>query len=88
MGAFLIFLSANPISWSSTKQRIVAHSSTEAQYRAITAAAIELQWVKSLLSELLAPVLLPPTLFLNNLGVTYLYDNLVFYSHMKHLNCN
>ena len=88
MGAFLIFLSANPISWSSTKQRIVAHSSTEAQYRAITTAAIELQWVKSLLSELLAPVLLPPTLFLNNLGVTYLYDNLVFYSHMKHLNCN
>ena len=49
-GAFLIFIYANPISWSSTKQRIVAHSSIEAKYRAIVAAATELKWVKSLLS--------------------------------------
>ena len=49
-GAFLIFLGTNPISWSSTKQRTVARSSTKVEYRAIAA---ELQWVKSLLSELL-----------------------------------
>ena len=42
-GAFLIFLGANPISWSSTKQRSIAHSSTEAKYHAITVAAAELQ---------------------------------------------
>ena len=54
--AFPIFLGVNPISWSSTKQRTVARSSTEAEYRAIVVAAAELQWVKSLLFELLAPV--------------------------------
>ena len=49
------------------------------------AAAAELQWVKLLLSELLTPVRLSPTLFSDNLGVTYLSTNLVFHSYMKHL---
>ena len=51
IGAFLIFLSANPISWSSTKQRIVACSSTDVEYHAIVTAVAELQWMKSLLSK-------------------------------------
>ena len=36
-------------------------------------------------SKLLAPMQLPPTLFSNNLGVTYLFANHVFRSCMKHL---
>ena len=42
--------------------------------------AAKLQWVKSLLSKLLARVMLPPTLFLDNLSVTYLSANPVFHS--------
>ena len=84
-GAFLIFLSANPIFWSSTKQRTVVRFSTEAEYRVIAAAAIELQWVKSLLSKLLVPVQLPPTMFSENLGATYPFANPVFHSRMKHI---
>ena len=45
----------------------------------------ELQWVKSLLSKLLALVRLQPTLFLDNLGATYLSANPIFHSRMKHL---
>ena len=37
MGAFLIFLGANQISWSFTNQRIIARSSIKAEYRAIAA---------------------------------------------------
>ena len=48
------------------------------------AATVELQWVKSLLSQLLAPVQLPPTLFSDNLGATYLSANPIFHSRMKH----
>ena len=85
MGSFLIFLGVHPISWSSTKQRTVTRSSTEAKYRAILVAATELQWVKSLLSDLLTPMRLPPILFSNNLVATYLFANPVFHYHMKHL---
>ena len=54
--AFLIFLGANPISWSSTKQHTFARFSTEAEYRAIETIVVELLWVKLLFSELLAPI--------------------------------
>ena len=84
IGAFLIFLSVNPISWSSIKQCIVAQSSTEAKYRVIVVVAIELQWMNSLLSKLLILVQSPPTLLSNNLGATYLSTNPIFHYRIKH----
>ena len=55
------------------------------EYRAIVATTSELQWVKSLLLKLLVLVQSLPTLFSDNLGVTYLSANPVFHSCMKHL---
>ena len=46
--------------------------------------AAELQLVKSLLLELFAAMQLSPTLFSDNLGVTYLSVNPVFHYRMKH----
>ena len=63
----------------------VAHSSSEVEYRPIAVATAELQWVKSLMSELLVLVQSPPTLFMDNLGATYLSANPVFHSCMTHL---
>ena len=40
---FLIFLGANPISWSSTKQHTVSRSSNEVEYCAIAVDVVELQ---------------------------------------------
>ena len=84
-GAYVVFLGANPISWSSTKQRTVARSSTEAEYRAIASAAAEIQWIKSSLQELGVSLPTSPVLYSDNLGATYLCANPVFHSRMKHL---
>ena len=80
-----MFLGSNPISWHSTKQRTVAYSFTEAEYRAIASAAAEIQWIKSLLKELCISLFSIPTLYTDNLGATYLCANPVFHSRMKHL---
>jgi hypothetical protein len=41
MGGYLIFFNYTPISWKSSKQRMVIHSSTGAEYKALTDDTIE-----------------------------------------------
>ncbi|KAL5545552.1 hypothetical protein UlMin_005239 [Ulmus minor] len=40
--AYVIYLGRNPVSWSSKKQKTIARSSTEAEYRSVANAAAEL----------------------------------------------
>ncbi|XP_019160753.1 PREDICTED: uncharacterized protein LOC109157308 [Ipomoea nil] len=49
---YAIFLGSNLISWLSRKQRTVARSSTEAEYKALVDVSAEVTWVVSLLREL------------------------------------
>ena len=83
--AYLIFLGNTPISWSSKKQRAIARSSTEAEYRALAMAAAESVWLLSLLQELQFTLSQPPLLLCDNLGATQLSFNPVQHSRMKHI---
>ncbi|GKV49990.1 hypothetical protein SLEP1_g56708 [Rubroshorea leprosula] len=82
---YLVFLGATPISWKASKQKAIARSSTEAEYRALAAASSELVWVLHLLSELGLPSGTPPVLYCDNVGATYLSSNPVMHSRMKHI---
>ncbi|XP_019085320.1 PREDICTED: uncharacterized protein LOC109126311 [Camelina sativa] len=82
---YIVYLGGSPISWSSKKQRSVARSSTEAEYRAIANAASKLQWICSLLSEMGVMLPVAPVVYSDNMGATYLCANPVFHSRMKHI---
>ncbi|PNY01136.1 hypothetical protein L195_g024424, partial [Trifolium pratense] len=83
--AHITFFGGNPISWKSFKQKAVARSSTEAEYRALASASAEVLWLSSLLSELHVNLPTIPTIYCDNLGATYLTVNPVFHSRMKHI---
>ncbi|XP_019173252.1 PREDICTED: uncharacterized protein LOC109168725 [Ipomoea nil] len=57
-----VFLGDNLISWSCRKQRTVARSSTEAEYKALADVSAEVTWLVSLLHELRLSLATPPTL--------------------------
>ena len=83
--AYIIYLGNQPISWTSKKQKGVARSSTEAEYRSVANTAVELRWITSLLHELGFQQQTTPTIYCDNIGATYLCANPVFHSRMKHL---
>ncbi|XP_019176077.1 PREDICTED: uncharacterized protein LOC109171501 [Ipomoea nil] len=82
---YAVFLGSNFISWLSRKQRTVARSSTEAEYKALADVAAEVTWVVSLLRELGLHTGQPSNLWCDNLGATYLCANPVFHARTKHV---
>ncbi|CAN1131585.1 Retrovirus-related Pol polyprotein from transposon RE2 [Linum perenne] len=82
---YAVYHGPNLISWSTRKQRSVARSSTESEYRALATVAAEVVWLQSLLVELRQPLSHAPTLWCDNLGATYLSHNPVFHSRSKHM---
>ncbi|KAK1567230.1 hypothetical protein Q3G72_009608 [Acer saccharum] len=83
--AYVIFYGSTPISWSSKKQHIVARSTTEAEFRAIASTAAELNWIGHLLTELQIRIPSTPVIYCDNVGATYVCDNPIFHSRMKHV---
>ncbi|KAJ2929484.1 hypothetical protein H1R20_g7604, partial [Candolleomyces eurysporus] len=85
---------AGVISWSSKKQPIITLSSTESEYVALTHAAKEAKWLRTLTREILPVVGLgayvekfnPTVLYCDNQGAIKLSTNPVFHAHTKHID--
>jgi histone deacetylase 1/2 len=84
-GGYIVFLGTTPISWKSGKQRTVAQSSTEAEYKALADGTTKVLWLCYLLSNLCFSPSSATTIWCDNLGATYLSVNLIFHARTKHV---
>jgi hypothetical protein len=84
-GGYLVYLGSTPISWKFGKQRTVARSSTEAEYKALADGTAEILWIRALLSDLHFSSDPMTILWCDNLGATYLSVNPIFHARTKHV---
>jgi hypothetical protein len=79
-------LGNSPISWQSTKQRVVALSSCEAEYIAVTTAACQGVWLARLLGEVSDSEVARPEIRIDNKSAISLIRNPVHHDRSKHIN--
>lgn len=80
-----MFLGSTLVSWASRKQKVVARSSTEAEYRSLAHAAAEVSWIQSLLKEINMLTNSPPVLWCDNTSTLSLAANPVLHARSKHV---
>jgi hypothetical protein len=82
----LFFFGRSPVSWQSTKQRVVTLSSYEAEYIAAAAAACQGVWLARLLSELKDAEIKVPVLRVDNKSTISLVKNSVHHDRSKQID--
>ena len=83
---YVFMLNGGPVTWSSQRQRVVALSTTEAEYLAASAATKEAVWLKHLLRDINQPVEDPITLKIDNQSAIRLVRNPEFHKRTKHID--
>ncbi|GFS32292.1 hypothetical protein Acr_00g0021800 [Actinidia rufa] len=82
---FCFFLRDSLISWRRKKQTLVAHSSTEAEYRALADTMQELLWLRWLLQDMGISHSGDTMLHCDNCSVILIAHNDVFHDRTKHI---
>jgi hypothetical protein len=77
------FLNNSPITWQSSKQKVVALSSCEAEYIAAANAACQGVWLARLLGDFVDSA---PELKVDNMSAIALTKNPVFHDRSKHID--
>ncbi|PKU67864.1 Retrovirus-related Pol polyprotein from transposon TNT 1-94 [Dendrobium catenatum] len=85
ISGFCTFLGDNLLSWSVKKQPTVAHSSTEAEYRALATLASDILWLRQLLADFMILTPQPTPIFCDNVSTIALANNPVFHARTKHI---
>jgi hypothetical protein len=82
---YCFFIGSSLISWRAKKQQTVSRSSSEAEYRALSFASCELQWLLYLLKDLGVSCIKSPVLYCDNQSAIHIAGNPVFHERTKHL---
>ncbi|KAF5482102.1 hypothetical protein F2P56_002694 [Juglans regia] len=80
-----VFFGSCLILWTAKKQSVVARSSTEAEYKALTITTAELYLLRMLLKELHISLPTAPTIWCDNNGALALASYHVFHARTKHI---
>ncbi|GAU40997.1 hypothetical protein TSUD_92220 [Trifolium subterraneum] len=83
---YCFFIGSSLVSWKSKKQQTVARSSSEAEYKALTATTCELQWLTYLLRDLQVTYINKPALFCDSQSARHIASNPVFHERTKHID--
>lgn len=74
------YLRSSLISWKSKKQQIVSKSSSEGEYKVVTNASCEAQWLLYLMADFGIPHQHPISIFYDNSSVIHIITNSVIIS--------
>jgi hypothetical protein len=85
-GGLIFFMAGGPVAWQSSKQKVVALSSCEAEYIAAAGAACEGVWLARLLAELIGGAVRAPKLMVDNKSAIALMKNPVHHNRSKHID--
>jgi hypothetical protein len=82
---YCTFVGGNLVTWKSKKQKVVACSTAEAEYRAMRKLTDELVWLKALLKDLGRDTKEPITMHCDNQAAIHIASNSVFHERTKHI---
>jgi len=86
ISGYAFILDGGAVSWGSKRQEIVSLSTTESEYVAITHAAKEAKWLRSLIGEIFQPIDEPSTLFSDNQSAIALTQDHQYHARSKHID--
>ncbi|KAJ0801006.1 putative RNA-directed DNA polymerase [Helianthus annuus] len=82
---YLFHLGSGAIAWQSRKQKVIALSSTEAEYIALSMAGCQALWLKGILKELQENVDHPLAVYCDNKSTICLAKDPVYHGKSKHI---
>lgn len=84
---YVFLFAGGPISWKVKKQAVVALSSAEAEYLAVSLCAKEAIWMRHLFNEINRPYgETPTTIYVDNQAAIKMSQNPVYHSRTKHID--
>jgi hypothetical protein len=82
---FCIFVGDNLVTWKNKKQNMIASSSAEAEYCAMTSTTSELTWIKHLLHDIGIECKEAIKIYCENQAARHIASNSVFHKRTKHI---
>lgn len=82
---YCTYVWGNLVTWRSKKQKVVARSSAEAEYRAMSDGVCEMLWLKRILEELKVRMDMPMKLYCDNKAAISIAQNPVQHDRTKHV---